>query len=235
MEIARDEFFHRIKRRVPALGVGFVSLLLLFLIPHRPFGIEGHQPPDQIDETTAKAIHNTFRIYSVLKFQAAHLPEALIWDIAEAIHEESDRHSLDPILVLAVINVESRFQPRAVSRRGARGLMQLRPFVANALAEEMKLYKWQGEKSLDDPILNIKLGVFYLSKLKTTFRDLRLALAAYQWGPTKVKNRLGQQEPVPMEYARKVLSSHRSFLIKGLQIPRVIPRSPGQHRGDLNA
>jgi len=99
---------------------------------------------------------------------------------------------------------------------GARGLMQIRPLVANALANEVDL----GDKfasgeldpeALDDPILNIKLGVFYLQHLKRRFRDLELALTAYNWGPTEIDNRLSMEEAVPLEYAIKVLSAYQSY------------------------
>src|SRR3972149_1779412 len=64
---------------------------------------------------------------------------------------------------------------------------------------------------LDDPVLNIKLGVFYLNSLKKNFRDLKLALTAYNWGPTEVRNRLQEDEVLPLAYAMKVLSTYQSY------------------------
>ncbi|MGH7773032.1 MAG: lytic transglycosylase domain-containing protein [Candidatus Binatia bacterium] len=139
------------------------------------------------------------------------LSEGLAWGIAETISGESEKHSLDPMLVLALINVESRFHQTAVSTEGARGLMQIRPLVANALAEEVELEGWEGEKSLDDPITNIKLGVFYLGYLKKSFRDLKLTLAAYNSGPTEINRRLEEEEELPIEFAMKVLSTYHLY------------------------
>ncbi len=148
------------------------------------------------------------RIYSVLRTHKKDLDHIVAWTIAKTIHEESKKYSLDPMLVLAVIKVESSFQHLAVSPVGARGLMQIRPFVANAIAPEVDINPWHGIDSLDDPVLNIKIGVFYLSRLKLRFRDTKLALTAYNWGPTRIRYRLKNSDQIPLEYARKVLSAY---------------------------
>ena len=87
------------------------------------------------------------------------------------------RYSLDPELVKSVIEKESHWNPRAVSRRGAMGLMQLMPSTARAL----------GVIDPFDPRENIDAGVRYLKSLIDRFGDLKKALAAYNAGPTVVK------------------------------------------------
>ncbi len=136
----------------------------------------------------------------------------MAWDISRVIMEESQKHALDPLLVLAVIQVESRFQVSAVSPVGARGLMQIRPFVGLALAPKIGLPYLQDVEGLHDPIANIKLGVFYLSYLKKKFGDLRLALTAYNWGPTEIRSRLINNRTVPQGYASRVLSTYQLYL-----------------------
>ncbi len=175
-----------------------------------------------IDEQKARSIHETYKVYSVLESQDTGLADALKWDTAETIREESRKHSLDPMLILAVIKVESSFRPNAVSSTGARGLMQIRPPVAEALARQAALERWEGKKSLDNPVTNIKLGVSYLGHLKERFKDLKIALTAYKWGPTEVKNRLEKERAVPLEYARKVLSVSRAYREQSGQA-RVVP------------
>jgi soluble lytic murein transglycosylase len=152
------------------------------------------------------------KIYSVLISHRKDLDKTSTWIIAKTIQEESKKYSLDPMLVLAVIKVESSFRHLAVSPVGARGLMQIRPFVANALASEVDLKTWHGIDSLDDPVLNIKIGVFYLSRLKERFRDMKLALTAYNSGPTEIGYRLAGKRAVPTKYAKKVLSAYRLYI-----------------------
>ncbi len=92
------------------------------------------------------------------------------------------KHSLDPALVLAVIHAESQFDPLAVSPKGAVGLMQLSPVVTREL----------GINDPFDPQLNIDGGVRYLKDLLDTFDgDQKLALAAYNAGPTQVHRHNG--------------------------------------------
>ncbi len=86
--------------------------------------------------------------------------------------------SLDPYLVAAVVREESSYYPRAVSRAGARGLMQLMPSTARLLAPG---------GDLDDPVVNIQLGTRFLAGLVREFSDPRLAIAAYNAGPRRVR------------------------------------------------
>jgi soluble lytic murein transglycosylase-like protein len=102
-------------------------------------------------------------------------PSALIYD--QWIRGACRKHSMDPALVMAVIHAESRFDPLAVSPRGAMGLMQLSPVITREL----------GIRDPFNPQLNIDGGVRYLKDLLDLFDgDLELALAAYNAGPTQV-------------------------------------------------
>ena len=92
------------------------------------------------------------------------------------------RHGLDPNLVLAVVGVESGFQPDAVSQKGAQGLMQLMPATALEL----------GVKDALDPAQNLDGGTRYLRILMAQYGgDLGKALAAYNAGPGAVKRHGG--------------------------------------------
>ncbi|MGQ0585811.1 MAG: lytic transglycosylase domain-containing protein [Gammaproteobacteria bacterium] len=97
---------------------------------------------------------------------------------APIIQKVSARHGLEPRLVSAVIRVESCYDKKAVSRSGARGLMQLMPATARDL----------GVHDSFDPHQNIDGGVRYLAKMFQRFdNDLRLSLAAYNAGPETVE------------------------------------------------
>lgn len=201
-----------VKRRSLSSALALLTLSFLIIIPIHPFGGESsHRIELLAGDVEGSEVTELLKIYSILKSQRTNLSDGSTWVISDAILEESKKYSIDPALILAVISVESSFRNDAVSSKGARGLMQIRPFVASSLAREVNLATWEGEDSLYDPSLNIKLGVFYLSYLKKSFRDLRLALAAYNWGPTKIRNIMADEGSVPVEYAAKVLSTYDDF------------------------
>ncbi|HET9593983.1 MAG TPA: lytic transglycosylase domain-containing protein, partial [Anaeromyxobacteraceae bacterium] len=122
--------------------------------------------------------------------------------VAHAIVAEAGLAELDPLLVLAVIGVESRFDPRAVSSAGAVGLMQLREPTMRREVER------SGLRSADprDPVANVQAGVRYLRRLVDAFGDLDLALMAYNAGPSRIRAHLRQgQVPKRLHhYPRKV-------------------------------
>jgi len=98
------------------------------------------------------------------------------------------QYDIDPLLVTALIKVESNFFSRARSHRGAIGLMQLLPSTAQELATEVG-YKHFTPNDLEKPEVNIHLGTYYLHKLIEAFDGNQvLALAAYNAGKNKVMN-----------------------------------------------
>ena len=99
----------------------------------------------------------------------------------QLILEYSNRYGVEPELVKAVIHAESNFNRQAVSRRGARGLMQLMPRTARSY----------GARRLDDPRENIHAGVRHLKVLLDRFKSVRLAVAAYNAGATAVRRHRG--------------------------------------------
>jgi len=108
-------------------------------------------------------------------------------DLNEAINAASDRHHLDADLINSVIHAESGFNPNAVSRKGAQGLMQLMPQTASNL----------GVKNPFDPATNVEGGTRYLRELLERYNfDLTKALAAYNAGPQRVE----QYHGVPPYY-----------------------------------
>ena len=125
--------------------------------------------------------------------------------LAQAIVVESRRAGLPPALVLAVIQVESSGDNFAVSPAGAPGLMQLRPATAEALAARAGV-RWRGWRTLFDPVANVRLGVSDLDELLQRFGSVSTALAAYNWGPTRISKRLRHGQSVPVAYAQRVLA-----------------------------
>jgi soluble lytic murein transglycosylase-like protein len=103
------------------------------------------------------------------------------------IHAAAEKHGVDEGLITQVIAAESNFNPRAVSRKRAQGLMQLLPTTA----------AFYSVANIFDPAQNIDAGTRYLKDLLARYRgDLRLALAAYNAGPDMVE-RYGGMPPFP--------------------------------------
>jgi len=96
--------------------------------------------------------------------------------------QAASRHQIDPALVKAIIMAESGYNTRAISKKGAKGLMQLMPATAQAL----------GVEDVFNPKQNISGGVRYFKKLVTQFDgDVKLALAAYNAGSRNVRHYQG--------------------------------------------
>ena len=94
---------------------------------------------------------------------------------------------MDPPLVLSVIRQESEFKQQAISGSGARGLMQLMPSTARAVARQLKL-RYSKHRLTSDPIYNMRLGQAYLAGLLRQFGgSYVLALAAYNAGPARAR------------------------------------------------
>lgn len=119
------------------------------------------------------------------------------------ILKASKKHKVDPHLITAIIVAESGFNPRAVSRVGARGLMQLMPRTARSM----------GLKDAFNPEKNIEAGVKYFRKLLDRFNgNTKLALAAYNAGIARVDAH-GGVPPFRQTtlFVKKVSKLHKAF------------------------
>lgn len=120
---------------------------------------------------------------------------------AELVVPEARRAGIPPSLVLALIKQESGFDPRAVSRVGARGLMQLMPATGTEQARREGMQGFHPD-SLFDPAVNIRLGVAYLRDvLKRHDGNIEYALAHYNAGPTALARWIPRLQNRPPEEA----------------------------------
>jgi soluble lytic murein transglycosylase len=197
---------------------GQIALIATLFIPAMlaigHFPREPKKPDVQVAETVQPK--DLVKIYSILKSHRPEINDSKAWGISQTIIKESLGRGLDPILVLAVIDVESKFRHSVVSPAGARGLMQVRPpvgqayFYATGPGQNPKNATFRPEL-LDDPVFNIKAGVHYLQSLKKTFRSINLALTAYNLGPGETQNRLDNEIEISLDYAGKVLSAYHHY------------------------
>ena len=129
-------------------------------------------------------------------FTSAPAPETAKAPFRDLILAAASRYSVDADLITSVIATESNFDPKAISRRNARGLMQLLPQTAARL----------GVQNIFDPGENIDAGTHYLRDLLQRYKnDLALTLAAYNAGPERVRQ-YGQVPPFAetQSYVRRV-------------------------------
>jgi soluble lytic murein transglycosylase-like protein len=122
-------------------------------------------------------------------------PASVQMPVKDLIEQTAMSYEVSPELVESVIQVESNFNPFAVSPKGAEGLMQLMPGTARRF----------GVRNTFDAKQNIEGGVRYLKFLQDTFKDDRLAIAAYNAGEGAVQ-KYGNVPPYPetMDYVAKV-------------------------------
>jgi hypothetical protein len=122
-------------------------------------------------------------------------------DIDKAIERAAARHNVDPNLVRSVVKVESNFNPNAVSRKGAMGLMQLMPSTARSLHVSNPF----------DPEQNVDAGVRHLKKLLESYGgDVNLSLAAYNAGQGAVARSAGvPRYRETQDYVRRITDLYR--------------------------
>jgi Transglycosylase SLT domain len=137
------------------------------------------------------------RINTVIKrdFFASAVPFGTL------IHDKAEKYDLDPALVAAVVETESRFRAGARSQVGARGLMQLMPRTG----------RWMGANNLYDPEQNVEAGAKYLQYLSKRFNgDEKKIIAAYNAGEGNVK-RYGGVPPFreTRQYVSRVMTRYK--------------------------
>jgi soluble lytic murein transglycosylase len=154
----------------------------------------------------------------------------------ETIKQAAERYNLDPLLIAAIIRVESKFRAENVSKVGAVGLMQLMPETADWVARESDI-PYSGVEDLADPKTNIYMGSWYLANLYKQFHgNQAVVVAAYNAGPGRVSRwisqgvwdgRLETSEKIPVgetrHYIQRVFFSYQKY--KELY-PDFLPHSP---------
>ncbi|MGA1839974.1 MAG: tetratricopeptide repeat protein [bacterium] len=151
------------------------------------------------------------------------------------VEEKAKQYSIDPILVLSVIRQESLFDPDALSRSSAYGLMQIIPSTGNVIAKELGIDLSSDLNILFDPDTNLTFGCFFLKRLLDKFeQNIVYALASYNAGPEAVlswQNRFGYLEidefieNIPYsetrDYVKRILKNY--WIYRRIYTPLTIP------------
>jgi len=196
--------FHMIFRPIGAVLVVSVAFIAVLHPPALQAEIYQYIAPNGTISLTNVPSDSRYRKIDVesARFHAT-LSER---ELEPVIKRHSSQQQLHPALIRAVIKAESNFDPRAVSRAGAIGLMQLMPQTAVRL----------DVRDMFDPDENVGGGTKYLRQLLDRFHgNLPLALAAYNAGENIV-DRYQSLPPIDetRQYVRKVLRYYRTFLVR---------------------
>ena len=159
-------------------------------------------------------LKNRIAITELLCINAGNsLSQDVIYHLSDVIYRNSRKFGYDPLLLLAVIKVESVFSPvargrfRSGTHSGALGLMQLKPATAQEVAKQLGMDSLSRE-DLFKPEINVVLGAGYLTRMISAFKSFKLGLLAYNQGPTHIRKQLSRNKPLSVEYYRKVLKAY---------------------------
>jgi soluble lytic murein transglycosylase len=144
---------------------------------------------------------------------------------SEYVEKYAKEENIDPLLCYAIIKAESNFNPNAISKSGAKGLMQLMDETAKDVATNA-IIEYTSNESLFEPEKNIQLGIKYYAQLKSIYNSDVLSLTAYNAGIGNVKKWIDEGiidaqkeeeniDKIPFEetknYVRKILKDYNSY------------------------
>jgi soluble lytic murein transglycosylase len=150
----------------------------------------------------------TGEIVQYLKGKKVRVTDDKLRKIADSVYEEAKDYEIDYRLVLAVMKVESNFKSDAISKKGARGLLQIKPSLARYVSKETGV-AIKSPKCLDEPEKNIRIGVSHLSWLMEKFENINTALHAYNVGWGRIKPSTSEEDGPDTRFTRKVLTEYQ--------------------------
>ena len=172
------------------------------------------KPAIQLKEAVSKSMPQA-ELEGLLGRVGKTLPPDIRTRLAEAVLTESARAGYDPLFVLALVAVESRFRMSVSSERGASGLMQLKPSTFAWISAREPDAGGEDSATGEDPVVDVRLAVRYFRWLERRFHSRDEALMAYNAGPRRVQQykRAGAGFPDRLrEYPRRVMKEYRRFV-----------------------
>ncbi len=136
--------------------------------------------------------------------------------ISETIISQANLYNMDPLFIVALIERESRFNPKALGRFGEQGLMQIKPSTAHWIAKKYKL-SWNKSHSLYNPVHNIKFGAAYLDYLRQKFhKSGHIYVEAYNMGPQRMYDHLKNHEGITTYH--KAVQQHYLAIYEQIEV-----------------
>ena len=127
--------------------------------------------------------------------------------LSTTILKEAEKYQIDPVFVVAVIKTESAFNPLALGTHGEIGLMQIKPDTAKWIAEKANI-PWKGPKTLENPSMNVRIGMAYFNYLRESFDGhANKYVSAYNMGALNVRRKYSSGE-APKEYSTRVMRNY---------------------------
>lgn len=208
-----------------ALMLGFLSVISILMTPYVDKVSDNYEyaiaeNKERLDGISKEIISITqvnniyedilLTNYALSVSNAKRLPSHERYNMAEVITEQAKQHNIDPLLIVALIQVESNFKQNALSKKGAKGLMQLLPDTA-------KYIHGKNSKGINDLTnlydmeTNIKLGTAYMDYLLAkTKGNMEHALIAYNMGPGNMYKAM-RNNKLPKKYSNKVLTVYNDL------------------------
>ncbi len=184
-------------RRIALLALGLILLVAAAMWNQNQL-IGSQKGEIQRLQEYIRHLEERLGILTEIRSHRPSLPREVATALAHAVQQEARRYDLDWRLLVAIIRVESGFNPRARSPRGALGLMQVMPATFKEVATEVG-WADRDPDELEDLRVNVRVGAHYLFTLVRRFGDLETAVAAYYLGPSRIRTpsekweRLGQR------------------------------------------
>ncbi len=188
----------------------YLFILLSIFLPSDYFGAATAGQMTMTSRSSAALSRSAMdkKIYLTVKRKLPKKFQGSAHVISRAIIKDAAKYRLDPLIVTAVIDGESSFNPQAIGPVGEMGLMQLRPSTAKWISGMMKI-PYQGDSSLLNPVVNIRIGMAYLSYLRGELDGYgtHVYLAAYNMGIGTVLKFLAKNIQ-PEIYSRHVMKRY---------------------------
>ena len=151
-----------------------------------------------------------YEIAKILGARGVSDSVAELLSLSQIILNKASEIDVPPSLILAVIEVESDFDPCAISKVGAKGLMQVMPDRILGYQRSRAEYAFS-DYLFYDPAWNLNFGIDYLGEMIEMFGSWDKALSAYNQGPTRLMEKMKREPYRGSRYARKVIAREKRF------------------------